>query len=348
MRVMAYTDMPPQQYKAFNQVFMEDRAYIYSERKMVNFLVLLKPLFRILMKVIAGMRPQSVEIEPGTVMHFWVPTQTIMESQNHDDQSMKKRKNKPGVVLLHGFAGDGFLTWMFQIATLTADYTLYIPDLLFFGESFSKSTKRSPEFQAECVVKGLKKLGVERFSVVGFSYGGPVGFKMVELYPNLVRCLVLSSSVVPLSEAISRVFLENKGFKYWTTLLLPETVEGLKLLLTIVTYWKPWFPDWVYRHYLEVMVKNRKERVELLELLVCKDKGNNKPDFSQNIHLIFGDNDRILNIELARCMKEQLGDKATLHFIKKAGHLAQIERPFAYNSCLKKILASLGTEGPQS
>ncbi|KAK9286656.1 hypothetical protein L1049_015056 [Liquidambar formosana] len=318
-----------------------------SHAKMVNFFEVLKPLFRKFMKMMGGLTPQTVEIEPGTVMHFWVPTQTIIESQNHDKQTMKKPKNKPGVVLLHGFAADGFLTWMFQVIALQADYAVYIPDFLFFGGSFSKSSDRSVEFQAECVVKGLKKLGVESFSVVGFSYGGMVGFKMVQLYPNLVRSLVLSGSTMVVTETISHALLEKNGFTSWSDRLLPETVEGLKKLFTIGTRWKPWFPDWIYRHYMEAMITNRKERAELLEALVSKEEGNTTPDFSKSIHLIFGENDSIFDIEVAHNMKEQLGDKATLHMIKEAGHLAHIERPFVYNSCLKKILASLERDAPK-
>lgn len=35
----------------------------------------------------------------------------------------------------------------------------------------------------------------------------------------------------------------------------------------------------------------------------------------------------------------QLGDKVILRGIKKAGHLAHLERPWVYNRCLKEFLA---------
>jgi len=37
----------------------------------------------------------------------------------------------------------------------------------------------------------------------------------------------------------------------------------------------------------------------------------------------------------------KLGNKTTLQEIKKAGHLAHIERPCIYNRCLKQFLASV-------
>jgi len=40
-----------------------------------------------------------------------------------------------------------------------------------------------------------------------------------------------------------------------------------------------------------------------------------------------------------------LGNRATLQYIEKAGHLAQMERPCVYNKRLKEILATLVEDG---
>ncbi|KAK9286757.1 hypothetical protein L1049_015161 [Liquidambar formosana] len=197
---------------------------------------------------LASVRPQTVEIEPGTVMNFWDP----------NEAATKKGKNKPALVLLHGFATDGILTWQFQVPFLTRKYAVYVPDFLFFGVSFTDRAERSPEFQAECLVKGLMKLGVERCIVVGFSYGGMVGFKMAELWPQLVESMVVSCSVLALTQSISRDGLERIGFSSWSDCRLPNSVKG--------------------------------------------------------------ENDKIFNTEIAHNLKEQLGDKAMLRLIDKAGH----------------------------
>ncbi|KAJ6346001.1 hypothetical protein OIU78_008620 [Salix suchowensis] len=87
-------------------------------------------------------------------------------------------------------------------------------------------TERSPAFQAECMAKGLKKLGVEKCTLVGLSYGGMVGFKMAEMYPDLVDSMVVSCSVMALTESITRSALERIGFSSWAQLLIPETFDG--------------------------------------------------------------------------------------------------------------------------
>uniref|UniRef100_A0A2N9EXU4 AB hydrolase-1 domain-containing protein n=1 Tax=Fagus sylvatica TaxID=28930 RepID=A0A2N9EXU4_FAGSY len=127
----------------------------------------------------------------------------------------------------------------FQVLALARKYKVYVPDLLFFGRSITDRSERSPEFQAECVAKGLRKLGVERCTLVGFSYGGMVGFKMAEMYPDLVESMVFTGCVMALTKSISDAALKRIGLKSWSEFLLPDSVQGVKLLLTRATYKLP-------------------------------------------------------------------------------------------------------------
>ena len=54
-----------------------------------------------LMKSI-GMHPIDVEIEPGTVIHFWVNNNKEKNNKNKDG----RKKKKPSLVLIQGFAGN--------------------------------------------------------------------------------------------------------------------------------------------------------------------------------------------------------------------------------------------------
>ena len=211
---------------------------------MVNIFAVYKPLLRGLMSL-AGVKPQMVEIEPGTAMHFWV---------GNDVARNKQTKTKPAVVFLHGFAADGIITWQFQVLALARNYRVYVPDLLFFGGSRTDKSDRSPEFQAECLAKGLRKLGVERCTLVGFSYGGMVGFKMAQMFPELVESMVVTGSVMALTESVSCEALERIGFNSWSEFLLPNSAKGVELLYGIATYKLPKIPNFFYKNYLEVYI----------------------------------------------------------------------------------------------
>ncbi|XP_051127256.1 uncharacterized protein LOC127248778 [Andrographis paniculata] len=318
---------------------------------MVNLVAAQKPLVHALMKM-AGITQHALEIEPGTVMTIWVPSETIKKPKKSNKTTSPSdaaaaaagttKPTKPVVVLIHGFAAEGIVTWQFQVGSLTKKYAVYVPDLVFFGGSTTERGERSPEFQAECVVKGLRKLGVERCTVVGFSYGGMVAFKMAEKQPELVAAVVVSGSILAMTDSISKTTLSELGFSSSSELLLPTSVEGCKALLKVACYKKLWFPDRLHKDFLEVMFNNRKERGELLDGLLVSNKEHTPiPNFSQRIHLLWGENDQIFNLELAKNMKEELGDNATFEGIKKAGHLVHLERPCVYNRCLKRFLATL-------
>ncbi|XP_006365115.1 putative aminoacrylate hydrolase RutD [Solanum tuberosum] len=300
---------------------------------MGNTFVILKPVIHGLMKAV-GMTSQLVEIEPGTSMHFWVPTKSIHPNN--------KLSNKPPVLFVHGFVANGIMTWLFQILSLSSDFAVYVPDLLFFGDSITTRPERSTSIQAECLAKGMMKLGVEKFSLVGLSYGGMVGFKLAQMYPHMVESMVMSSTIIEMTESISNASLKNIGFTNWPDFLLPKTVSGVKLLLSIGSHKLPWLPEFFYKDFHEAMFSNRKEKVELLEALVVNDKDATikVPNYSQRIYILCGDDDKIFNTTFSDYMKEKLGKNTTIQYIKNAGHLVQLERPCTYNHYLKKLLSS--------
>ncbi|KAI5314199.1 hypothetical protein L3X38_043375 [Prunus dulcis] len=266
---------------------------------MVNFFSLYKFILHGIMKLV-GVRPQTVEIEPGTIMNFWVSSNIPNKIEN------TPKKSKPAVVFLHGFAMDGIFTWQLQVLSLAKNYAVYVPDFLFFGGSITDKLDRSPEFQAECVAKGLRKMGVER--------------------------------------SISDASLERLGFKCWPDYLLPDSVKGVRNMFEIAAYKFPYLPDWIYKDCFEVMFGNRKEKEELLGALVVDDKDFTIADFPQRVHLLWGENDKIFNMETARNLRMQLGGSAKLQSIEEAGHLLHIERPLVFNKQLKEILASFSED----
>lgn len=259
---------------------------------MVNIIEGQKPLLHTLVRM-AGLRPVLVELEPGTVMHFWAPKHRLPSQKKTSaaaitvDKSTpvdvpesnttianttaalsrpsknrarriwpSRNRPKPAIVLVHGFASEGIVTWQFQFGVLVSDYDVYIPDLFFFGKSTTVQPDRSPEFQAGCVARALDMLGVERCHVVGFSYGGMVAFKLAEARPSLVRSLVVTGSVITMTDSINEASLTRLGAASSADLLLPETLERLKALLKMSMYKKLWFPDRFYKDYLEVCSNN--------------------------------------------------------------------------------------------
>lgn len=187
-----------------------------------------------------GLSSYTVDLDDRTTMHFW--------TTNH------RRFDKPNLVLIHGYGGNSMWQFSRQVGPLSRRFNLYVPDLLFFGKSYTKDTDRTDEFQARCVCEGLKRLGVERFSMYAISYGGFVGYRMAEKYEEMVEKVVIVSSGIGCTEEQKREELKKIG-RNPLDLLLPEKAEDLRLLVNFSTYkfdLFKWVPDFLLQQFAHV------------------------------------------------------------------------------------------------
>ncbi|XP_054782977.1 uncharacterized protein LOC129290278 [Prosopis cineraria] len=199
-----------------------------------------------------------------TVMQFWVPT--------------KLNPNKPNLTLIHGFGGSSRWQFCCQIWHLSRKVNLFVPDLLFFGNSNTGQTDRSDVFQAICVAEGMKKLGVYKFSVAGISYGGYVSYRIGEMYPGEVDKVVIVSSGICYTEEQKMEHLKKIG-RSPLELLVPEKPQDLRCLLNLCLHrfnWLTRLPDFILQEAIKVVLKdNRKEKQEILEYLLNREADSN-------------------------------------------------------------------------
>ncbi|KAL0908890.1 hypothetical protein M5K25_023402 [Dendrobium thyrsiflorum] len=291
-------------------------------------LVSLKDFVLSLLLLLCGLSSLTVKLSGGTTsIHLWGPR--------------RRRHSRPALVLLHGFGG--FAKWQFerQIAPLSRHFDLYLPDLVFFGQSVSAEGKRSVKFQAECVAEAMRKLGVEKYTVAGVSYGGFVAFCMAAAAAEreVERVVVIASGVA--ATAKERKELAEKEGREVAELLLPERVEDLRNLFRRCMLRPPtWLPDFLLRDFIEIMFKDhRKERTELLNELLSNGVGwGALPIPKQETLILWGDEDTIFPLPLAYALKRHLGDKAKLQVIKEAGHALPLEKPYHVNSLIRRFI----------
>ena len=105
-------------------------------------------------------------------------------------------KNKPAILLLHGFPSSSH---MFRdlINDLSADYHLIAPDYPGFGQSSSPSVSAySYTFDniALTINHFVDALGLKKFSLYVHDYGGPVGFRMASQRPKLIQALIVQNA----------------------------------------------------------------------------------------------------------------------------------------------------------
>jgi 3-oxoadipate enol-lactonase len=120
-------------------------------------------------------------------------------------------RDAPVLVLLHAVACTGLLTWYPTLRRLTERYRVVVFDQRWHGRGI-----RSPEFSlADCaddVIAVADVLGLNRFTIAGYSMGGMVGQLVAHARPDRVRGLVLCSTASNIRRGVrQRIALDVFG-----------------------------------------------------------------------------------------------------------------------------------------
>uniref|UniRef100_A0A2N9ET77 AB hydrolase-1 domain-containing protein n=1 Tax=Fagus sylvatica TaxID=28930 RepID=A0A2N9ET77_FAGSY len=282
----------------------------------------------------SGLSSQTINIDNETTIHFWGPTPKPNSNSITTTQ-------KPSLVLIHGFGPMALWQWRQQVQFFSDRFDVYVPDLIFFGSSTTKSTERSEIFQAASVGKLLDMVGVQRFSVVGTSYGGFVAYQMAKMFGERVEKVVIASSGVNLRQRNNEELLKRAKLEKIEELMLPATAGQLRTLMAFsVSNRFNILPDFFLNDFVHKLYsENRKEKMELLKgLTLGRDDTANISPLQQEVLIVWGDHDQIFPLEMATELKELLGEKARLEVIKNTSHVPQTECPGQFNNIVKNFL----------
>ncbi|CAN1786678.1 2-hydroxymuconate semialdehyde hydrolase [Linum perenne] len=278
----------------------------------------------------AGLTQQTIHTDSTTTVNFWGPT-----SHNID---------KPTLVFIHGFGPVAMWQWSGQVQSFSPHYNVYVPDLVFFGESYTTSSRRSEVFQAETVVALLEKVGVKRYSVVGTSYGGFVAYHMARMWPERVEKVVVASSGVNMRKSDNEDLVKRGKVETISDLMLPQTPSQLRALLDVAANRNlRLVPGFVLRGFVQKLYADkRNEKLELLKgLTIGQDDTVNLSPLQQEVLIIWGEKDKIFPLKMAHELNGLIGKKnVKLEIMKKASHVPQIEYPAKFNAIVKTFLSS--------
>src|SRR3954470_56356 len=110
------------------------------------------------------------------------------------DLAARDAGSGPAVVLLHGQPGSS-ADWEPVASRLEDDFRVVVPDRPGYGDTGGGA--RSISTNADAVATLLDRLGIEKATVVGHSWGGAPALAFANRHPDRVEGLVLVSSVAP-------------------------------------------------------------------------------------------------------------------------------------------------------
>lgn len=248
----------------------------------------------------------------------------------------QKETQKPAILFIHGFGGDGKVSWFKQVKDFYEDYRVIVPDLLWFGNSYS-SAQPTLMSQIGAMNTLLQELNVDKVHVVGISYGGFIALGMAKEYPELLSSLVIVNSpgAVIKDEEIDR-FCRDVGVRDVKEAFIPKDAAGVKRLLDFSFYKKPLIPSRLLDQVLETYFsKHPEQQAQLLDELPS-NRGRMSGGIDVPAKIIWGIEDEIFHVYDAYALKKEIG--AELKVIKKAGHALPGEQPKAFNEALRVFI----------
>ncbi|WOG85531.1 hypothetical protein DCAR_0104721 [Daucus carota subsp. sativus] len=285
----------------------------------------------------ASLSSQTIAIDDETTIHFWSPKPTTTSSSTA----------KPPLLLIHGFGPHGVWQWQQQINFFAKSYSLYIPNLVFFGGSYSTSSERSEIFQARAMGKLMEKVGVEKYYVVGTSYGGFVAFRMAEMWQDRVMKVVIANSAVNGLLSDSMELVKRGKVEKIEDLIMPEKASELRKLMNLSVFRRAYVPDFILNDFINRLYsKNRKEKLELLRgLTIGWDDIMKASPLQQEVLIVWGEHDKIFLLDLAMELKKVLGKNVKLKVIKNASHIPQVENAWKFNNIIDTFLRDSPDQG---
>jgi pimeloyl-ACP methyl ester carboxylesterase len=243
------------------------------------------------------------------------------------------------VMLIHGFGGDGKLTWRKQIKPLLKECRLIVPDILWFGKSVSIS-KPSLSLQAGSMHLILDEQEVEKANVCGISYGGFMVFEMLRQQPARLNSMIIVDSPGPYyPDTTARRVARDLGVEETREVFVPRDHLELKRMINASFGKNRKWPRFIYKEiYGEYFKDHLDAKSALLNELSdnrerYQDIGGIK--FPPSL-VIWGASDRVFPLWSGEALAENL--KGEIAIIEKAGHLPNFEQSKRFNTALLEFL----------
>lgn len=265
--------------------------------------------------------------------HIGSRTIAYLDSAPGDDQLR-------ALVLLHAFP-IGANLWEPQVRTIPAGWRLITPDLRGFGGSTeldSLSTLSMSDY-AEDVIALMDELGMKRAVVGGASMGGYVAFALLQAAGDRIDGLILANTRAGADSPEARANRRNM-----LALVDREGPSGVardmmpRLLGKTTQEINPEIEAFVRR-----LIKQQSPvaiRSAIHRMMDRPDSTPLLPNIKVPTLVITGEEDELIPVDESRAMAKAIPG-ATLVIIPRAGHLANLEQPEAFNQALHEFLAKL-------
>ncbi len=255
--------------------------------------------------------------------------------------------NKSGdiIMLVHGFGAQAEFQWYKQIKKLSQKYRVIIPNLLYFGDTYPLlSEKYDLQDQVDLVNTLVTHLKIEKFILLGISYGGLVSVEYSNQNIDKVAKLIIVNSPIKYfnQNDINRICVIYK-LNTIDELFAPNNYKGLVKQFNAAYYGKQLIPNFIFKQLYQNLcfpnIENWKNLILQLNLQLTR---YSEQDYLLDcpILLIWGEKDDIIPLRVAEELEGHFKN-SELKIIKMTKHLPNIEKASRFNKILLNFLQDL-------
>lgn len=250
------------------------------------------------------------------------------------------KENAPILLFVHGFGGDGKISWKDQAEYFSKDYRVIIPDILWFGNSKSTATPQL-KTQIDALQQLIHHLSLQNVHLVGISYGGFIALAYAKSHQkNLASLTLVDSPGAHFSDKELKAFCEKVGVDEIADAFVPTNSDEVKRMMEFSFRKKPPLPAKIRKQTLGIYLsKHPVEQRKMLEELPSNRQQFEALNITVPVFILWGEEDQIFLTSDALELQAQLD--AQLEIIPKAGHALPAEQPKAFNQSLKKFIQSI-------
>jgi len=223
----------------------------------------------------------------------------------------------PAILILHGWGGSSDSWISVQEILAKEGFKVICPDFPGFGKSETPFEPWGVKEYSKFVLNLTKILELQKFFLLGHSFGGRVAIKFSVLYPEKIKSLILCNSAG---------IKQKWGFREKFIFRLSKLGNAIFTFPPLKRF-KNKFRNLFYiflRHkdYAKVEGTMRK----IFKKVLTEDLLKDLPRIKTRTLIIWGESDKLVPVKYAHIFKEKI-ESSKLEILPKIGHSPHLEVP---------------------
>lgn len=243
------------------------------------------------------------------------------------------------VVFMHGIGGNR-TNWRRQLAAVADRWHGIAWDARGYGDSDDYEGPLDFRAFARDLERLLDHLGAERAHLCGLSMGGRIALDFWEVCPERCAGFVLCDTFPGFDASFTREGRERFVNERRQPLLDGKTVADIAPAVAATLVAKDADPAAVAELEASMCALHQEAYIKTIEAMTMYEPVTDVSTIDRPVQIIVGAEDKLTPPSISHAMADAIPG-ARLTVIEGAGHLSNIERPAAFNDCLRGFLETV-------